>query len=87
MFFAGLPGSDPNVLRHLVRKDELLTEVEPFCKEQVINERMTQTEADVFCRGLARPARPVGTEVDRGLIPAASMCVYPCFISTSDTPE
>ncbi len=27
-------------------KDELLTEVEPFCKEQVINERMTQTEAD-----------------------------------------
>lgn len=27
-------------------KDELLTEVEPFCKEQVANERMTQMEAD-----------------------------------------
>ena len=40
-----------------------------------------------WTHGLARPARPVGTEVDRGLIPAAPMCVYPCFISTSDTPE
>lgn len=27
-------------------KEELLAEVEPFCKEQVANKRMTQTEAD-----------------------------------------
>ena len=27
-------------------EDELLAEVEPFCKEQVTNKRMTQTEAD-----------------------------------------
>ena len=36
-------------------EDELLAEVEPFCKEQVANARMTQAEADEIIQRYAEP--------------------------------